>query len=425
MVESAASLSRTEAAVLDAIRTRGQTTRGDVAAAVDLSTAMTARIVSRLQEIGLVREAGRSAVAGPGRQALLLEVQPRAAYVAGVDIGTEVLHVLIADLHGVPLAYREIPSGVVAGRAQPEIVAILAALVREVAGDAAIPAGRIAAVGVSVTGIIDGEQGRCLLRSNTPGWEDFPIGAMLGQALGLPVVLEETARAKSVAELRLGAAGGDACPSGSFLYVDAGAAVGSSLVIDGRPFRGIRGLAGELGHVTVDPGGALCRCGNRGCLQATASARAILAHARDLLRRGVFSSLAGKEETLSLADLAAAADAGDKLALGLLTEAGERLGVAISMALNILGLDLVVMGGVMVQCSPVVLEAAARIVRLRVLPIVPVRRTLVRSTLGSDAAARGAVLQAIAWLFVVPSERLLGRAAGSNGWVALATGVGI
>src|SRR5690242_10465821 len=97
----AAPLSRSEAAVLEAIRTRGQTTRGDVAATVDLSMAMTARIVSRLQEIGLVREAGRSIVAGPGRQALLLEVQPRAACVAGVDIGTEVLHLLIADLHGV------------------------------------------------------------------------------------------------------------------------------------------------------------------------------------------------------------------------------------------------------------------------------------------------------------------------------------
>jgi hypothetical protein len=89
------------------------------------------------------------------------------------------------------------------------------------------------------------------------------------------------------------------------------------------------------------------------------------------------------------------------------------------MALNLLGLDLVVMSGALVQCSPVVLEAAERMVRLQVLPIVPVARTLVRSKLGSDVAARGVVLQAIDWLFAAPSDRLLGRlAVGSNGRVA-------
>lgn len=412
-------LSRSEAAVLEAVHRRGQTTRSDLAGAVDLSVAMTARMVSRLQHAGLVREAGRTSANGLGRQALLLEVHPHAAYAAGVDIDAETVHLLVADLHGVPLAYREVPSTALAGRPQPEIAAILADLVRDVASEAAIPLHDMAATGISLTGIIDSAQGRCLLRSNTPGWEDFPIGAMLGRALGLPVILEESARAKSLAELRLGAARGDACPSGSYLYVDAGSSIGASLVIDGRPFHGSHGLAGELGHVTVDPGGALCRCGNRGCLQATASVRAVLAHARDLLRQGVFSSLAGKGETLTLADLAAAAEAGDKLALGELTEAGERLGVAIGMALNLLGLDLVVLGGDLVRCSPVVLAAADRMVRLHVLPIVPIARTLVRGTLGRDVGARGAVLGAIDWLFAAPSERLLGRRGGSNGWVAV------
>ena len=205
--------------------------------------------------------------------------------------------------------------------------------------------------------------------------------------------------------------------------MDAGASIGASLVIDGRPFGGVHGLAGELGHVTVEPGGELCHCGNLGCLQATSSARAILARARDLLRRGVFSSLAEKSEHLPLADLAMAAASGDKLALGLLTEAGERLGMAISMALNLLGLDLVVLGGALVHCSPLVLEAAQRMVRLHVLPILPATRTLVRGALGNDAAARGVSLQAIDWLFAAPSERVLARRAPtSSGEEARTTG---
>jgi len=141
-------------------------------------------------------------------------------------------------------------------------------------------------------------------------------------------------------------------------------------------------------------------------LQATASARAVLTQARELLGRGVYSLLAGQEDTLTLADLAGAADRGDKLALGVLTEAGERLGIAIAMALNLLGLDLVVMGGALVRSGSVVLEAARRVVRLRVLPVVPQARTLTPAALGSDAAARGMAIQAIDWLFEAPNERL-------------------
>ena len=187
-------LSRSQLAVLDAVRARGQVTRADVAAAVDLSTAMTARIVTSLQEAGLLREAGWSDVAGPGRHALLLELEPRAAYVIGADIGTQIVHVLVSDLQGVPLFYRETSCDLLAGCTRAEIVDRLAGLIREVACETGIPLPAVAAVGVSVTGIIDGERGRCLLRGNAPAWDDFPIGALLGAALRLPILLEEAAR---------------------------------------------------------------------------------------------------------------------------------------------------------------------------------------------------------------------------------------
>ncbi|HVA92925.1 MAG TPA: ROK family protein [Chloroflexota bacterium] len=416
------SLSRSETAVLSAIHAGGQVTRAQAASAVGLSMAMTARVVTRLHAQGLVREAGRGVVNGPGRQARLLEIDPRAAYVVALDIGTDVVHILLADLHGTAIAYQEASSTLFSGRTQAEIIIILVELARQAPRGAGLKFSMVAAAGVAVTGIIDSDQGECILRSNTPGWENFLIAEALGGALGVPVLLEETARAKSLAERRLGAARPDACPLGSYLYVDAGAAIGASLVIEGRPFHGVRGLAGELGHVTVEPGGAMCRCGNRGCLQATSSARAVLAQAKDLLKRGVYSSLTGKEDTLTLADLAAAADQGDKLALGVLTEAGERLGIAIAMALNLLGVDLVVMGGVLVRGGPVVLEAARRVVRLRVLPLVPQARTLAPAMLGSDAAALGVAIQAIDWLFESPNQRLLRGVASREGKTTLIQG---
>jgi predicted NBD/HSP70 family sugar kinase len=367
--------------------------------------AMTARVVQRLQAFGLVREAGRSVSPGPGRPTGLLELHPDAARVVAVDIGTESVHLMIVDVHGTNCSYRELSSGVFAGLAQDQIVISLAGLITDFARDTGTPLASIGAAGIALTGMIDSARGISVIRSNTPGWERFDLRDRLGRALEMPVILDETSRAKSVAELRLGSGRG----ATNFLYVDVGTAIGAGIVINGKPYLGEGGLAGELGHITVDPSGPLCRCGNRGCIQASSSARALVARARELLRGGVYSSLAALAESLELHDIASAANAGDKLALGLLTEAGERLGEAISMALNLLGIEMVILGGSLVQHSPVVLEAASRIVRLRVLPIVGKDRTLLRSELGREAGALGIGLEAVDWLFDSPVERILQR----------------
>ena len=407
-------LTRSELAVLEAIHKRGQATRADIGAVVGLGPAMAARLVARLQDAGMVRGAGRAIVAGPGRQAVLVEIHPDAAYVGGLDIGTDVIHCLITDAQGTPRAYREAPSSLLDGQSQREIISSLATILQEVAAEAGLTLDRLTAVGVAITGVIDREGGICLLRSNTPGWENFAVGPQLAARLHMPVVLEETARANGVAELQRGQAHGQR----HFLYVDAGMAIGAAIMIDGQPLRAIHGMAGELGHMIVDPGGPLCRCGNYGCLQASASARALVARAHDLLQRGVFSTLSRNREPLALRAIAAAAEGGDKLAYNLLMQAGEHLGTAISMALNILGLDLVVMGGRLAQCSPIVLEAVVRMVRQRALAIVPWERRIVCSTLGSDAAALGAVLQALDHIFAVEPAASVTEASGFRTWGA-------
>jgi predicted NBD/HSP70 family sugar kinase len=361
--------------------------------------------------LGLVRGAGRTNLPRRGRQPHLLEVNPRAGYVAAVDIHTDVVQFFLADLHGEILARHTVPSAVFDGLSQERIVEVIASIVRERAAEASIAVEHIAALAIAIIGIVDSDAGRCLVRSSTPGWEDFDLASLLTDALDMPVFLEETARAKSVAELHAGAARG----SQHFLYVEAGLGIGAGIVVDHRPYRGILGMAGELGHITIDPAGTLCRCGNRGCIQATASAHAVVARARELLDQGMYSSLSAIAGDITLSSIAAAAAKGDKLALSLLTDAGERLGEAISMALNLLGLDLVVMGGVLAECSPIVLDAARRTIRLRVLPLVVAERKLRLSALGSDAAGMGVILQAIDWLFAAPTERILSRGAARSG----------
>jgi predicted NBD/HSP70 family sugar kinase len=398
------------------IRAQKQVTRAELAAAVGVSQAMGARMAARLAGLGLVRSAGRTTLAQRGRRPYLLEVNPRAGCVAAVNIHTDVVQFFLADLHGDILVRHAVPGTIFDGLSQARIVEVIAGIVRERAAAASIAVERIVALGLAIMGIVDSEAGRCLVRSSTPGWEEFDVAARLTGALDMPVLLEETARAKSIAESRCGAAR----RAQHFLYVEAGLEIGAGLVVDKRPYRGIVGMAGELGHITIDPAGALCRCGNRGCIQATASAYAVVARARELLSQGMYSSLNAIAGDVTLADIAAAAAKGDKLALSLLTDAGERLGEAISMAMNLLGLDLVVMGGVLAECSPLVLDAARRTMRLRVLPLVAVERTIRLSALGAEAAGKGVILQALDWLFAAPIARILSRGAARPGRLAAA-----
>jgi predicted NBD/HSP70 family sugar kinase len=405
-------VSRSELAVLDVIRARGTITRGSLSAAVGLSPAMTARIVQRLRSIGLVRESGRLTAHGPGRPTLLIELHPNAARLVGVDVGTELLHLVLVDVHGTMEHHLELNSALLDGLNQDRIVATLAFIIGDFARDSGINLTEIAVTGVALTGIVDSLNGECVLRSHTPGWERFHLADRLGHVLNMPVVLGESSRARAVAELRLG--GGRAARN--FLYVDAGTAIGAGIVIDGRPYRGEGGLAGELGHITVDANGPLCRCGNRGCIQASSPARALVQRARELLRGGVYSALSVDGDSLDVAAILAAAERGDKMALGLLTEAGERLGEAISMALNLLGIELVILGGSLIEDSGVILEAATRVVRLRVLPVVGRERMLIRSMLGRESGARGIAIQAADWLFDAPAKRVFSRARAGNGF---------
>jgi len=178
---------------------------------------------------------------------------------------------------------------------------------------------------------------------NLPYLDGSDPGARLGERLGLPVVVCNDADAAAWGEYRCGAGRG----LRSFLTVTLGTGVGGALVLEGSLWRGADGMAGEVGHVNVEPQGRPCGCGSRGCLEQYASASGIVLHAREGLARGEKSSLAAlAPEALTSAAIAAAARTGDRLAVACLDEAGRRLGqVLAGVAVNLLNLEGVVIGG--------------------------------------------------------------------------------
>jgi len=210
-------------------------------------------------------------------------------------------------------------------------------------------AGPVDTVGIGVPGLFDDARGAATFLINIPGdWDGRPVAGPVGEALGAPARLINDARAFALAEWTLGAARG--CDTAVFFVVGTG--VGGGVVVRGAPYEGREGRAGELGHLTIDPDGPRCNCGNDGCVEAF------------------------------IRDAVAAGDVGS---------AGRYLGIAIANMIVVLAPDRVVVGGGVAEAGDAFLEPARAEVEKRVNVSVPVE--IVPAELGVLAGAIGAALR--------------------------------
>ena len=251
--------------------------------------------------------------------------------------------------------------------------------------------GELIAVGVSFGGPVDASTGLVRLSHHVPGWEAVPLGAQLQDKFGVAVAVDNDANAAALGEWRVGAGAG----STSLLYVTISTGIGGGWVLDGGIWRGADGMAGEIGHVLVRPGGALCDCGRRGCLEAHASGLAIAKAARASVAEqpGRGTSLLALADHVA-ADISAelvarAAAAGDTLAQEILDEAAQMLAFALAGAISLVNPDVVVLGGGVTKSGPRYWQLIQRVTRELVLPQARVR--IVPAALGDDAPLWGAI----------------------------------
>ena len=206
---------------------------------------------------------------------------------------------------------------------------------------ARVLAGRkAAAVGASFGGPVQAEEGRVVLSHHVPGWEGFPLKEWLEERFGAPAVVENDANSGALGEWAFGSGRG----TRSFLYVTVSTGIGGGWILNGEIYRGADGLAGEIGHLTVDPEGPVCTCGRRGCLEAIASGPAIARQARELLATGESSVLRGLSE-LTAREVAQAAAAGDPVAEKVLRGAAQALGLALAQAITLMNPERIAVGG--------------------------------------------------------------------------------
>lgn len=234
------------------------------------------------------------------------------------------------------------------GTAIADAVAANLAAIAGSAGEAPV------AACVAVAGLVDADRGRVIFAPNIPGFRDLDLVSPLAARLGVTCAIENDATAAALGELRFGAARG----LRHLLHATLGTGIGGGIVVDGRIYRGAAGLAGEIGHVVVDPAGPLCNCGTRGCLEAIVSGTAFAERARRLLAGGRPTLLAeltaGRAPTS--ADLFEAARLGDALAEAEIRHGGHVLGLALGGLVNVLNPDAVSLSGGLLAMGELLLE---------------------------------------------------------------------
>ena len=205
--------------------------------------------------------------------------------------------------------------------------------------------GSLIGVGIGIPGIIDMRTGMVRESPNLPGWANYPVRHEIERRLAAPVVLENDANAAAFGEAWLGAARGQE----SMCMITLGTGVGGGLVFEGEIWRGMTGMAGEVGHITVDPNGPPCKCGNIGCAEQYASATAIMRMAREAIANGRAPEL-NRAATASDVEFSAKvvynlAIQGDQPARDIFNRVGWALGVLVADLVNALNLNMYVIGG--------------------------------------------------------------------------------
>jgi len=333
--------------VIEVLRMQGRTSQAEIARTTGLSRTTVSTLVAELKDSGLVfRADGPASKARGGRPGVQLMLQDSAKAVIGIDFGHSHVQVAVADLAHKVLAERMCALDV--NRRAADALEASASMVDEVLVDAGVQRSAVICAGIGIPGPVDRARGTVGSATILPGWLGIRIADEMERRLGLSVEIENDANCGALAELMWGA--GRDCSN--FAYIKVATGIGAGLVVDGRLLRGASGTAGEIGHTTLDASGALCYCGNRGCLETEAAGPAII----QLVGR-----LGGEVPTLS--QIVEIAITGDVRCRRAISDAGREIGVAIAGLCNLINPERVVIGGLLSRAGELLLQPIRESIR--------------------------------------------------------------
>ncbi|MDL9978986.1 ROK family transcriptional regulator [Microbacterium sp. ASV49] len=342
------------ALVLQTLFHEGAMSRADLSRETMLTRVTISDLVAELIADGFVVERGVREASGPGKPAILVDLDRTGHRILALDLSASDRFVgAVLTLDG-DIVSRRVVDHV---EHLDDAAGIVIALARELAAESDMP---ILGMGVGTPGVVD-DAGVVLTAPNF-GWTDYDLKSALREAIDVPVLVANDANAAVLAEYTFGG-------SDDVLLVKIGRGVGSGLVIDGTPVRGSHSAAGEIGHVTVGTdGGPLCACGRHGCLEAWTSTPALSAR---------IAGVAPEERD------------------GILRDAGERLAIALAPVVGALDLSEVVLSGPPELLDGPLSQATAEILRSRTFAVLHDGIRVRMTEQGQDIVLRGAAVMVL------------------------------
>lgn len=362
------------ARLVESLKRHGRLTQIELAGSTGLSPATVSNIVKELTASGLLHT---SITSRSGRRATLVGLARQLGLVAGVHFSSRQLHIAIADATRTVVTQTSLPLALDHRHdAELDRLSLLLGDLTESLGSSV---GELLAVGLALPAPIDPHTGMVAAPGLLRGWAGIDVADALARRIGRPVYVDSEASLGGLAEAREGSARS----ASSSVFIRVGHTISAGLIVGGDLFRGVNGMAGQIGHVTIDENGPICRCSNRGCLEVYAGGPALLS---------LFPPSEGMQR---LGDLLQAAEDGDSSSRRVIADAGRHIGIAAASLCNLMDPDLIVVGGDLGQAGEILMAPMRHSLQRAALAGPGGLPEIVGADFGEWAETRGAIAMAL------------------------------
>ena len=375
--------------VLRLIHTQSPASRAQLAVITGLNKSTVSSLVDELIARNLIHEAGSNSN-GAGRPATMLEINPQAGSIIGVELGVDFVSVAVTDFLGnITWRRREDANP---NEDQQKMIDQTLRIVKEAMSAGKKKSTRFLGLGLATPGTVDLKEGVLIFAPNLH-WRNVPFGRIFSEQTKLKVFVENDANAAATAEHLFGTA--RQCQD--FLFVFAGVGIGGGLFLNGKLYRGKNGYAGEIGHspIMAEPSQTVCHCGNRGCWETYANQYSIIQRVQarlEVKRTSIIPKLmADHNSPLTIPLIKQAADAGDREAIDSFAEAGHAMGQGFAGLINIFNPEKIILGGPLSIAGEYLLPAIKETMTRHSLPEIDQQAEVLLSPFGPDASLIGAI----------------------------------
>lgn len=390
--------------IVNMIKEHEPISRQQLAEQTGLTASAITGIIHELIDMNFVKEIGLGESHG-GRKPIKLKFNCKAGYVLGIEMTHHETVFAIADLKNQPNKVHSVAIDM----ATPQTgVPLLVAEIKQLINQEEHSKMNFMAVGIAFPGMLHVNEGIVKRAINLgPEWNEYPLQEVLEAKLGVPVVIENNAKAAALAEKWFG----DGTAYENLAYINMGEGISTGILVEGAILQGARGYAGQIGHMVLDENGPLCNCGNRGCLEAICACPALIRKVKDELpliaKTDPLVKILEEKGDIRFLDIVQAAAVDGSYAQELFRQVGKNIGLVMVNMINLYNPDGIFIGGKMAVAGPLFIDVVKAVVSKRALPEVASSTVIGISSLGADTGVIGACALVLQQLLQSPTSPIL------------------